>query len=149
MPLTKENSSDCVWCDDYLVNIRRMDEQHKGLIITLGKLQEHILGQGDAAHIDKLFSDLDRQTRVHFQTEELLMQEYDYPDYESHKHTHDLLISQLEDMQTAQQTVEYRNFQQHWIEKLEIADFLQAWVLSHVTHEDKMLAIFLNSKGVE
>ncbi len=149
MVVKEEKFSGYVWSDSYLLDIHRVDAQHKGLFITLEKLQKHILNQGDAAQIDKLFSDLERQTKVHLQTEELLMQENDYPNFENHKHTHDLLISQLEDMQAAQQAVEYKGFQPHWIEKLEVTDFLGAWVLAHVTHEDKALGIYLKSKGVK
>ena len=149
MSTLKGNASGPAWRDSCLVDIHRVDEQHKGLFITLDKLQECILRQGDVELIDKLFSDLDRQTKAHFQTEELLMKQYDYPNYEKHKHTHDLLISQLESMQVAQKKTEYRNFHHHWTEKLEIADFLSSWVLSHVTHEDKMMAIYLKSKGAE
>lgn len=149
MSVKKEQFSAYVWSDSYLLDIHRMDAQHKGLFITLGKLQKYILGQGDAAQINKLFSDLERQTKVHFLTEELLMQENNYPDYESHKNTHDLLISQLENMIAAHQAPTYKNFRPHWIEKLEIVDFLSAWVFAHVTHEDKALGNYLKSKGLK
>jgi hemerythrin-like metal-binding protein len=149
MSVLDEQQSDYAWSENLQVDVRKMDSQHKALLITVNKLHELLLREGDIASINELFSDLIRQTRVHFKTEERFMKKFDYPDYENHKLMHDLLIDQLEDVQVAQQAIESQSFEQHWFERLELADFLRTWLFSHIVDEDKKLGEFLKSKGVK
>jgi len=138
-----------IWNDQYQVHIHKMDEQHKALFTTAAKLYRLLLGHQDMNMIDKLFSDLVRQTIIHFQTEEQLMQTHAYPDYKNHKSLHDMLIRQLKDMQSSQQTMQFLNYVQPWIERLEVADFLSGWLVNHILDEDKKLGVFLQDAGLD
>jgi len=138
-----------VWNDTYLVHIHKMDEQHRALFTTAAKLYRLLLGHEDISQVDKLFSDLVRQTIVHFQAEEQLMQTRHYPDLPHHKSLHDILIQQLKDMQCSQQTMQSLHFVQPWIERLEVADFLSSWLVNHILDEDKKLGVFLQDAGVQ
>jgi len=148
-PEQDKSSSFSDWCEDYRVDVQRMDKQHQSLFAALHALHDVLTSHGDAALIDKYLSDLIRQTRIHFHTEEEFMQAHDYPDYEHHKEIHDLLISQVEDLLAAQQSLESSSFQQSWVEKMEIADFLHAWLVEHIVNEDKKLGAFLSEQGVK
>ncbi len=138
-----------IWIDDYLVNIHKIDEQHRGLFTTAGKLYKMFLGHEDIKEMDHIFSSLIRQTIVHFRTEEEFMQSHHYPEYEHHKKLHDLLIQQIEDMQDSQQVLKSLHFQQPWIEKVEVADYLSGWLINHIIDEDKKLGTFLRDSGME
>jgi len=135
------------WLDDYLTNIDKVDVQHKALFQTANKLYRQLMGHGSLEDIDKLFLDLIRQTRVHFQTEEKIMQRQHYPHFQEHKQLHDLLIQQIEDMQDSQQLLKSLNFEQPWIEKLEIVDYLRGWLVNHIVVEDRKLGLFLHDSG--
>jgi len=141
--------SNYVWNDEYLVEIHKMDEQHKALFTTAARLYRLLLGQEDLSQADKLFSDLMRQTIIHFQTEERLMQSCQYPDFTHHKSLHDMLAQQLKDMQSSQQTMLSMHYVQPWIERIEIADFISGWLGNHITDEDKKLGSFLQAAGIE
>jgi len=141
--------SNYAWTDNYLVNIHKMDEQHKALFATAGKLYKLLLGHKDLKQIDKIFSNLVRQTLVHFQTEEELMKTHGYPDYPHHKELHDILVQQLKDIQSSQQTIQSSNYLQPWIERLEVADYLSGWLVNHIVDEDKKYGTFLRDSGVE
>lgn len=149
MSVLDEQQSEYAWSENLQVDVRKMDSQHKALLITVNKLHELLLREGDITSINELFSDLIRQTKVHFKTEERFMKKYDYPDYKDHKLMHDLLIDQIEDVQVAQQSIESQTFAQHWFERLELADFLRTWLFSHIIDEDKKLGEFLKRKGVK
>jgi len=136
----------CAWSDDYLVGVQRMDKQHRALIATLNKLHDVLMRHGDQALVDELLADLIRQTKVHFRTEEEYMQAYDYPDYRSHKELHDILLCQIEGVLETQQELEARHIRQPWDERLELADFLREWLLSHIVDADKKLGDFLKDK---
>jgi len=138
-----------VWNDAYLVDIHRMDEQHKALFATAAQLYRLLLGHEDISQADRIFSNLVRQTIVHFHTEEVFMQTHAYPDFEHHKSRHDMLVQQLKDMQLSQQTMQSLHYVQPWIERLEVADFLSGWLVNHILDEDKKLGIFLHDAGVE
>jgi len=145
----EEIPSNYVWTDNYLVNIHKMDDQHKALFATAGKLYKLLLGHGNIEHIDKIFFSLVRQTIIHFQTEEELMKTHSYPDYPHHKELHDILVQQLKDMQSSQQTIKALNYLQPWIERLEVADYLSGWLVNHIVDEDKKFGAFLRDAGVE
>jgi len=126
-----------------------MDEQHRALFITAARLYRLLLGHGKLMQVDKVFSDLVRQTTVHFQTEERLMQSYAYPDFIHHKSLHDMLVQQLQAMQSSQQTMQSLSYIQPWIERLEVADFLSGWLVNHILDEDKKMGAFLRGIGVQ
>lgn len=149
MAAHKDIPSNYTWIDNYLVNIRKMDDQHKALFATVGKLYKLLLGHGDIEQIDKIFFSLVRQTLMHFQTEEELMKIHGYPDYSHHKGLHDILVQQLKDMQSSQQAFKSSNYLQPWIERLEVADYLSAWLVNHIVDEDKKLGTFLRDAGLK
>ncbi|GMQ99360.1 MAG: hypothetical protein BMS9Abin18_0177 [Zetaproteobacteria bacterium] len=145
----EEIPSNYTWTDNYLVNIYKVDDQHKALFATAAKLYKLLLGHEDLKEIDKIFSSLIRQTLVHFQTEEELMKTHGYPDYPHHKELHDILVQQLKDMQSSQQTIKSLNYLQPWIERLEVADYLSGWLINHIIDEDKKFGVFLQDNGIE
>ncbi|MFQ5581080.1 MAG: bacteriohemerythrin [Mariprofundaceae bacterium] len=144
-----ESAPFCAWSDDYLVGIQRMDKQHNALLSTLNTLHNILMSHGAHALIDKTLSDLVHQTRVHFHTEEEFMKVHGYPDYQDHKELHNILLCQLEGVLETQQELESHHIQQSWAEKLDLADFLRAWFISHIIDADKKLGTFLKSKKVE
>lgn len=143
------DSPGCPWSDVYLLNIHRIDDQHKGLFYTLNVLHEALMKEDDLPLVDKLMSDLIRQTRVHFRTEEEFMQVTHYPGYEEHRNIHEMLLRQVEDLQAAQQALTASNVRQHWIDRQETCDFLSLWLVDHIQMEDKKLGAFLKEQGIE
>lgn len=139
----------CEWSDDYLVGIKKMDKQHIALFSTLNKLHDILRTHGSQSLIDQGLSELIHQTRVHFHSEEEYMQAHSYPNYDSHKELHDLLLQQIEGLLETQHELESYHIQQSWSEKLELADFLRGWLVSHIIDSDKKLGAFLKSKKVE
>jgi len=138
-----------VWNDEYQVHIHKMDAQHKALFTTAAQLYRLLLGHEDMSRIDKLFSNLVRQAIVHFHAEEAFMQAHAYPDFTHHKGLHDILVQQLKDMQSSQQSMQSMHYVQPWIERLEVADFLSGWLVNHILDEDKKLGAFLHDAGVQ
>lgn len=139
MSASDESASFCVWDDSCRVGIDMLDDQHQGLFDSLNRLHDILMSHGDPAMINRELTTLMHLTRAHFAIEEEFMRENDYPGYQMHKAMHDLLLSQLEDVIT----LEHNDFDQPWVERLELADFLHAWLVSHILDEDKKIAAFL------
>jgi len=144
----EEIPSNYTWSDNYLVNIHKIDAQHKALFATAGKLYRLLLGHEDLKKADDIFSDLVRLTLIHFKTEEEIMQSYGYPDYPQHKELHDILLQQLKDMQSSQQAMQSASFEQPWLERLEVADYLSGWLVNHIVDEDRKYEGFLRDAGL-
>ncbi len=143
------DSPGCPWSDVYLLNVHRIDDQHKGLFYTLNILHEALMKEDDLPLVDKLMSDLIRQTHVHFRTEEEFMRTTEYPGYDEHRNIHEMLLRQVEDLQAAQQALTASNVRQHWIDRQETCDFLSLWLVDHIQTEDKKLGAFLKEQGIE
>jgi len=149
MDTCEEMPPNYAWSNEYLVNIHKIDDQHKALFATTGKLYKLLLGHKDLKQADAIFSDLVRQTIMHFKTEEELMQTYNYPDYPRHKELHKILLQQLKDMQSSQQTMQSVSFEQPWLERQEVADYLSGWLVNHIVDEDSKYGAFLRDAGVK
>jgi hemerythrin-like metal-binding protein len=145
MPSSDKSTPFCAWDEGCRVGIHKLDDQHKGLFSTLNKIYDILMSHGDSALVDKELLNLMRQTRVHFETEEKFMLKHGYPGYQMHKVMHELLLHQLEDVLT----LESSSYEQPWVERLELADFLHAWLVSHILDEDKKIGAFLQINGAE
>ena len=145
MPSSDKSTPFCAWDEGCRVGIQKLDDQHKGLFSTLNKLHDILMSHGDSALVDKELAKLMQQTRAHFEAEEKFMLEHGYPGYQMHKVMHELLLQQLEDVLT----LESGDYEQPWIERLEHAEFLHAWLVAHILDEDKKIGAFLKINGVE
>ena len=83
------------WSDEYRIGLDEIDSQHKRLndlgnkvIATCNRhqSQDMIVDSMDA---------LKKYTTWHFQSEEVLMRIYEYPDYTDHRDEHVALIKEL------------------------------------------------------
>jgi len=131
------------WNDTYSVGIKLLDDHHKKLINIINELYDGI-GSGDSEKVlRKTLSELVDYTKYHFTAEESLMSQYDYPEYLTHKESHQKLLKTLSDLQ-----------QQYAVKKgsltiiLKIENFLRHWLINHIMESDKKYGPYLNSKGV-
>ncbi len=130
------------WIDEkYSVNIRQIDEQHKKLIAIINEVFEKKMdnvGEGTAADI---LAKLTEYTQTHFQDEEKLMQQFNFPDLEVHQRTHQYFVKKVR-----QYVQDFRNNQEFLTDDL--LCFLRDWLINHIMETDKIYATFLNKKGV-
>ena len=129
------------WSGQLLVGVEEIDQQHQKLVQLINSLHNHMLA-GDASEIiDKVLDRIIQYTGFHFETEEKLMQAFDYPDSVAHRSEHsDLVNTAL----TLQQKL--RNGNGHIT--METMHFLQDWLQHHILGSDKKFASYLNAKGV-
>lgn len=129
------------WSDELSVGIQEIDEQHKILVNLLNQLHDAIVHHhgGEATH--QILSKLLEYTHIHFAVEESLLRILGYPDYEEHKHHHELLLNEVQKliakMQGGKKSISF-----------ELLHFLKMWLTKHIMEEDKEYTSFLLSKGV-
>jgi hemerythrin len=129
------------WNDNYSVNIREIDDQHKRLLTLVGNLHRAMLeGQGKQ-ELGKVLDGVVAYAANHFPAEERLMKAHGYPEHEEHRTIHAKMTQKVLDIQ--------KQYHQGQINiTLETMKFLEDWVAKHIMGTDKKYCPYLNSKGV-
>ena len=130
------------WSEEYSVNIKTFDEQHKQLINIINRVHEALANGAEKRVIRKIFVELAEYTSYHFTTEEEMFKFYGYSDLDKHRKQHEHLVVQLLEMQ-----MRFRKGQLSLSE--DMLNFLRNdWLLKHIVLSDKEYSSFLNERGV-
>jgi len=129
------------WDNSLSVNIKLIDKQHKRLIEILNELYALAQTKASSEELSPIFNELLEYTVNHFDTEELYMQKFKFPEYPQHKAEHEKLKDQVLEFKAAfdegSQTLSY-----------ELLDFLRKWLVNHIIGTDRRYMKFLNSRGI-
>jgi hemerythrin len=129
------------WNNQYSVNVRQCDTQHKLLIQIINDLHA---GMSDGHSHDimrTILDDLLIYIRVHFRDEEELMQKNGYPGFAEHKKKHDEFVKRVMEINS-----EYQGGRM--ILSMDVMEFLRSWLVDHIQTIDKRYSAHLNAKGV-
>jgi len=129
------------WCDEYNVNVEEIDIQHQKMFELVKNLHSSVEARRDKNNLRDLLLELVEYTRMHFTTEEQLMEKYDYPEREEHLEEHRILLQHMTDLVAMVSRGKYPTFYSDY-------DVSDDWALVHIREFDKSLGAFLNSKGV-
>jgi hemerythrin len=130
-----EQSLYIVWDRANELGIAIIDEQHKAIVSTINSLYYFMQESLAAAAVEPTLHVLVEYTRLHFTTEEHLMERAAYPQFEAHRQLH---------LALTEQTI---GFSRRHIEPesaREILSFLKAWWLGHINREDRQYAPFVH-----
>jgi hemerythrin len=131
-----------IWNESFSVGIRKIDKQHQELINIMNFLVEN---EDASGHSDPIASVLDRMTKyahLHFETEEALMLEYEYPEYETHQADH----TQFK-MKTAQFCLDALRRKETLPD--EVISYLRHWLTHHILRTDMKYKPYLLARGVQ
>jgi len=129
------------WSDDVLVNVQKVDEQHKEMARILNALFQ-TLGSGRDIQAKALMNELELEVKTHFETEEELMKNYKYLNFFSHKLEHDRFLNKVIKLNEAIQT-------DNEIVNLEMLKSFKNWFFNHIDINDKKMGDYLALKGVD
>ena len=129
------------WNNNYSVNIKEIDSQHKKLVDLVNELYDNMkIGKGKEV-TGKVLNDLVKYTESHFAYEEELFKKFKYIEGVKHSQEHAQLLSKVKsfvkDFDSGKGSV-----------SVELLNFLKDWLVSHIGNSDKKYSQFLNSKGV-
>lgn len=129
------------WNDQYSVNIKKIDEQHKILINLINDLHD-AMKQGKGKDVmGSILDELANYTVHHFAYEEKLFVEKNYPLTKQHKLEHDKLVSEVSNLQKS-----FKNGET--IMTMEVLSFLKKWLNDHIIGSDKKYTAHLNAQGI-
>jgi len=129
------------WNDTYSVGVVKIDNQHKRLVQIINELSD-AMGAGKGKDVlGNVLKELIAYVNTHFKTEEEMMVQFGYEEYENHRYEHEKLTDEVK-----------RFFDDYQAGKallsVQIMNFLRNWLMDHIVVKDKKFGKFLNSKGV-
>jgi hemerythrin len=129
------------WNDTYSVGVVKIDNQHKRLVQIINELSD-AMGAGKGKDVlGNVLKELIAYVNTHFKTEEEMMVQFGYEEYENHRYEHEKLTDEVK-----------RFFDDYQAGKallsVQIMNFLRSWLMDHIVVKDKKFGKFLNSKGV-
>lgn len=129
------------WKEEYSVNIKEIDDQHRRLLDMVNELHE-AMAQGKGKEVlGVILAKLIDYTAGHFSKEERLMESHGYPEFDDHKAKHGKMTAKVLALQA-----DYRAGKLTL--SMEVSKFLQDWLNKHILGTDKKYSAFLNGKGV-
>ena len=131
------------WDDKFSIGIPGIDAQHKRLIELCNETYKKLMQGGSSPSsgawktpVKDALAECVDYAIIHFGTEEKLMSEIKYPDLPRHKKEHDNFTRKVQKDFAGFDEMTFTN-------ALQFVKFLYDWILSHVAHEDKLIANFV------
>jgi|SRR5208283_278631 len=129
------------WTEAYSVNIAALDRQHRGLFDTINELNSALAQGHGATAMDGVLRKLAQYATTHFAAEEVLMEEYGFPELTLHRKEHEAfrrnVAKYIEDFRASKTGV-----------PVSLLLYLQSWLREHILKTDKAYSGFLNAHGV-
>lgn len=135
-------NNEMVWKDEYSVGIDSLDNDHKKLISLLNQFTTAYDYAMSEEYEREALNDLINYTKYHFEREEQLLEQNNYPDVIAHKAQHKKMIDQVNGF------MDLYNERGH--EALnEISAFLSSWLINHINGTDKEYSELLIKNNVK
>jgi len=128
------------WDETFILNVREIDLQHKQLADLVNEIYVRVLDHDIDYVCNYAINRLIERTRHHFDTEESIMTQTEYPNIQEHKDIHNDLIEQIKNLSTRLRV-------ELLFDYIEVLAFLRAWLNDHLLEEDTKLVEFLIKSG--
>jgi len=130
-----------VWNDKLVTGIGKIDEQHQILVNLFNEANIKLTANNNAKFLEEITRNLLSYALYHFETEEGLMQKYDYiensiEDADAHIRQHRSFSAKV---------VAVRNDIKAGVlvSREDLLSFLNSWLIDHILNTDKQFAAFL------
>ena len=128
------------WNDSYKLGNDKVDEQHRTLFELVGSLAYACMEGREAETLMRTLDFLVNYTVQHFNDEEQLQIQFDFPDYERHKQLH-------EDFKLTVAGLVQRYKESASAEDLsnDVNRIVARWLVNHIQREDKKIGEHIRS----
>lgn len=135
-----DSTGHIIWKDEYSVNVKEIDSQHKHFIGLLNKMYDEAVKPTSKSQLSKILDDLITYGVEHFNTEEKYFKKFKYPDTDEHVKVHEELKSKLVFYKGKHEAGEDIAF--------ELLDFIEDWLVYHLAYYDQKYSKFFNENGL-
>ena len=113
-----------------------IDKEHQVQIGMLDALCTLIENDDTQSKIQEMLDQLVSYSEIHFMSEQLLMRNYAYPDYDDHVHDHEAMTEQLNQIKDS-----YASEQKNMV--LNIASEMKNFLIGHINSRDQAFTDYL------
>jgi hemerythrin-like metal-binding protein len=124
------------WNDNFSVQNKEMDEQHKYLINLINEFHDLMSTGKGRTVISETLDRMISYSQTHFSTEEKLMEKYHYSELEEQRNSHNVYKQKVLEFQKR-----YNEGQMSLT--VEIMNYLKEWWTKHILEMDKKYSSFL------
>jgi hemerythrin len=128
---------DIHWDSKYEIGHPRIDHEHQVFVDLIRSVSVEADGKGSEERAGRLLSEVKKYAEFHFVSEENIMLDAGYPDYEAHRREHAVLLAELDDR--------LHRFRCGELALEAIVEFMFNWFALHTTREDRKIAEFLSA----
>jgi len=128
------------WNENLETGIEIVDTQHKKIVEIINRLAESLV-EASEDKIEEIFNELGNYASYHFETEEALWNGYLSQDAEflAHQKTHAAFMPEVLEIQNERSNQPLSEVLEH------IVKFLVRWLVLHIIHDDKRLALVIGN----
>ena len=127
-----------VWEDRYNVQVDEIDRQHRQLVDLMNRLIDVQGKEANDQEIATVLGDMTDYLGYHFDSEEQMMIDYEYPEFESHREEHQAFVAQTAHFITTHQAGGTSL-------PRDILMFLKEWLIEHIVKTDAVFGEFLKA----
>ena len=128
--------TDIRWNKNYSIGHERIDHEHKVFLDLIHNVSLADETDTPREQILRLLTEVKLYAEFHFFSEENIMLNVEYPDYEQHVNAHKLLLANLE--------LKRHEYILNNTDLKELVEFLFDWFVQHTTIEDKKIAAYIS-----
>ena len=125
------------WKSDYTVDGGPIDDEHKQLLELANQVLSFTEPSRQVDEVTDTVKQLFKYMESHFDNEQELMREADYPEYEEHVQAHAKIISDMNDLLKTCSDLDQL--------VAELKPAMRDWVVQHILDEDKKIAKHLKA----
>ena len=118
------------WKDSFRTGIDHIDSQHRQFFYLLNELDMAIEQRRADDVLDLILAELDRYARVHFDTEEKLLEGIGSPDLSRQRKEHAYFIDQVKQLHERHRNGDERI-------GASALEFMRDWFMNHIITEDR------------
>jgi hemerythrin len=134
--LRRLNTGVCLdWNKEYNVGVKIIDSQHKKFLRIIKKIAALHTKTDKRADVEKLMDQLLDYAHLHFRSEEVLMERYNYPKIHEQKKEHESLMAELHRQVSAARRVNGS--------VVKTLYFLVQWFIKHTVYCDQEIGLHI------
>lgn len=126
--------------DEHSVGVTVFDQEHERLVTLMGQIHTALQVRHDRALAQSLMASLVHQAQAHFEHEESVMDNLDFPEREAHVAEHAVLLQQANDL--------LQKVQNGTISALAVPSFLKTWLVPHMLNVDRKYSAYMRRNGL-
>lgn len=126
------------WNDRLKIGVAEIDHQHKEFVEKMEQFQQACRQGKGQQELTSMVKEIEFYVGYHFQAEEKLQKQFNYPKYKHHKQIHEMYANQV------------KKLKEHFVENgtnisitLKFQSYLADLLIKHINGEDKEFGKFL------